>query len=388
MLTIMKKAPTLFLFLILSATVFAQRIDTLTFFSQSFKQERMVYVQTPEFYKYQSSLVQLPLIYVLDGQHEWLVDPILNTIRYLQYTHDIPQAIVVIIPLSNRNIECQFDRIDGDPSALHTFITEDLSPVLSAYNPGDYKTIIGHSFSASFALYSFLKAPDYYSAVIAHSPLDQLEDLISGLQGNEKIDLKKIFLSVGGIAMDKDYYHRYVYDRLKTKFPSFFNQVNTFEAEYSRHTAVPIVATPSFLAQLFEPFSSRYSNIAKVDDEYKLITTPTSVEDEVHTLNAASTIGLYPCCPEIPDLNGLASKYVQNGLNAYGIAVYEIGITYFPKYYEFHLSLYDLYLATDKGKAKYHLDTALELLQTLETDLPERQELMDAIQVEKKNNNW
>jgi hypothetical protein len=384
----MKEKLIIFLALFISMSVYGQKTDTITFFSQTFQQERTVYIRTPEFYKYQSDSVKLPVIYILDGQHEWFVNPLISTIKYLQYTHEIPQALLVIIPHIDRNTECGIENLKGEILPLHKFITEELDKQLKSYNPNDYRLIIGHSFSASFALYSYLKNIDFYSAVIANTPLDHFEELISELEKNNKTDYRKILISIGGIALDKDHYHRREFDMLKLKYSTFFNSINIFEANQSAHNAVPIVATPFFLTNIFENFSSRYTKIAEVNDEYKLTEKPKSVKDEIRKIEQASMIGTSKYCPEIPDINGLASRYLSSGLNEYGISVYEMGIKYFPKYFEFHLGLYELYLPTDKMKAKYHLNTASTLLETVENDLPEQQEILSEINAERKKNGW
>jgi len=384
----MKEKLTIILTLFISVSLYGQKTDTITFFSQAFQQERTVYIQTPEFYKYQSDSVKLPVFYILDGQHEWFVNPVKNTIKYLQYTHEIPQALLVIIPHNDRNTECGIENLQGEILPLHKFITEELEQELKLYNTNKYRIIIGHSFSASFALYSYLKNLEFYSAVIANSPLDHLEELVLELEKNTKTDFREISISIGGIAMDKDFYHRREFDKLKSKYPIIFNSINIFEADNSAHNAVPIVATPSLLTKIFEKFSSRYTNIAAVNDEYKLVTNPKSVKDEITKIERASTLGNSNYCPEIPDINGLASRYLSSDLVEYGISIYEMGIKCFPNYYEFHLALYELYLPTNKKKAKDHLDTAVDLLETLEVDLPEKQEILNEINSERQKNGW
>jgi len=384
----MKEKLIIILTLLISIGVYGQTTDTITFFSQAFQQERTIYIRTPEFYKYQSDAVKLPVIYILDGQHEWFVNPLLTTVRYLQYTHEIPQALLVVIPHNDRNTECGIKSLEGEVLPLHKFITEEVDKQLLPYNPSGFKAIIGHSYSASFALYSYLKSPEFYSAVIANTPLDYFEELIEELQKSKNADYRKISISTGGIALDKDYNHRREFDKLKSKYSTFFNSVNVFLADQSSHNAVPIVSTPFFLTDIFSDFSSRFSGIAKVNDEYQLIEIPKSVEAELTKIEEVSMIDNSKYCPEIPEINGLASRYLSSGLDQYGISIYELGIHYFPNYYDFHLALYDLYLPTDKIKAQHHLNTATKLLERLENDLPEQQEVLNEINEERKKNGW
>lgn len=384
----MKIELTLILILFFADIVFGQKTDTLKFHSKAFNSERTIYVTTPEFYKYQSKEVRLPVVYLLDGQHEWFVNPVQNTICYLQYTHQIPQAIVVTIPLENRNKECGIKTLDGEELPLYKFITNEVDEKIREYQPGKYKILIGHSFSASFSLYSYLNNPAYFSAVLAHTPLDSFRELILAFGAKEKTDKQKIFISVGGKAKHEDFYHRKTFDILKEEFPTFFNSIHTFVAEDAGHNAVPILATPNLLTKLFSEFNGRYSQIALVDNDYKIINKPKSVEDEISKIENASKIGdnFYP--PEIADLNGLASQYWNSDLNGYAIAIYEMGVKYYPNYYEFHLQLYELLLPTYKDRAKKHLNRAEELLNTVETNLSDKQNILNEISNEKIKNGW
>lgn len=379
---------TLILTLYISTSVFGQKTDTLKFYSKAFNSERIVYVTTPEFYKYQSEEVKLPVIYILDGQHEWFVNPVQNAIRYLQYTHQIPQAIVVTIPLINRNKECGIKTFEGDELPLYKFITDEVDEKIRQYTPNKYKILIGHSFSASFSLYSYLKNPTYFSAVIANTPLDSFKELILAFEKNEKTDKRNIFISVGGNAKHEDFYHRKAFDALKKEFPTFFGSIHTFVAENAGHNAVPILATPNLLTKLFSEFNERYSGIALVDNDYKIINKPNSIEDEINKIENASKIGdnFYP--PEIADLNGLASRYWNSDLTGYAIAIYEMGTNYYPDYYDFHLQLYELLLPTDKERAKKHLNRAYELLNTVETNHQTKNDIIEEINKEKIKNGW
>lgn len=381
----MKNKLTITLAMFVSTLLFGQKTDTLTFYSEAFNQTRTVYIKTPRIYKYRSDSTQLPVIFILDGQHEWFVNPILTNIEYLQYTHAIPSAIVVVIPHTNRVAECGIRDISAD-LPLNRFITQELNENLKPYNPHDFKVIIGHSFSASFALYSHLTSSNYYSAVVANSPLDKLEALIEALEKNRAIDRSKIAISVG--AKHKDSFHRNEFDRLKLKHASFFESINTFEADYASHNALPIIATPFILTKIFDDFSFRYRGIARVNEEYKLISSPKSVPEEVESVLFASKIGSYYYPPEIPDINGIASRYLYSNYDEHALKFYELGLTYYPKFYGFHFSLYELLLVKDKQRAKGHLNEAERLLENIEAHSIEKTKMLDKIKSEKLKNGW
>ncbi|MBI1193756.1 MAG: hypothetical protein GC205_11375 [Bacteroidetes bacterium] len=375
------------IFLLITGNAFSQQTDTLTFFSKAFGQECSVVIHLPEFYEYKADTVQLPVVYVLDGQHEWFVDPLLTTLHYLQYTHQIPSVLTVVIPHNNRNQECAVPSLE-ESLPLDRFITEDLEGQLAAYRPNPYRILIGHSLSALFALYSAQRNPDFYTAVLSCTPPGEFEDLIPRFTTAERYNLDRIYLAIGGLGKEKDYYHRRVYDELKQRYPSFFSAIHTFEADFAAHNAVPIVAIPAFLTELFSDFSSRYIKIAEVDMEYKLVQMPTSIEAELASIRQASRLGDYYYAPQLSDINGLASRYYASGLMDYSAAIYELGIKYFPKYFEFYLSLYDSYLDTDIDRAKFCLLKAEELLRLLEMGHTDTQEILDAVLEERAAQGW
>lgn len=384
----MKDFLTLTTVLLIAVVSTAQQTDTLRFYSEAFAADREIYVSTPESYKYRSDKLSLPVYYILDGQHEWFVNPLLSAIEYLQYTHQIPEAIIVSIPLENRYEECAIQSLKGSKLPLHNFITEEVEQQLQKYRANPYKIIIGHSFSASFALYSHLVAPNYYSAIIAHTPLDHFKELVEAFEEERETDLSKISISIGGKAEHQDYYHRQAFDRLQEEFPEFFSSINAFIADDAGHNAVPIVATPYLLNKIFSAFNDRFSSIAKVDQEYKLISEPGTISEEMQKLLAASYLGEHYYAPEIAELNGLASRYWNSDLTDYTTAVYVKALSFYPKYYDFYLQLYELLLPTDERQAKRHLGKALELVNSLETDSVEKQQIIEEINQEKLNNGW
>ena len=129
-------------------------------------------------------------------------------IKYLQYTHQIPQAIIVTIPLINRYKECGIISLNENELPLQKFITQEVDEKIKQYHPSKYKMLIGHSFSASFALYAYLKAPNYYSSVIANTPSDSFKELIVAFEANQEIDKSRISISIGGEESNEDYFHR------------------------------------------------------------------------------------------------------------------------------------------------------------------------------------
>lgn len=363
-----------------AAVLFAQERDTLVFESEIFGTERTLIIQKPEFYKYADEDVELPVIIVLDAQHEWFIEPTLNTIRYLQYTHEIPNALVVAIPLTDRVQECAILDLSDETLPLHRFITEEVLQHLRPYSTNPQRILIGHSFSASFALYSSLKAPDFYAAVIAHSPLDKLESVIKALSEQDQQEAQ-ICISMGGPQRVKDQYHRNAYEGVRLKYPDFFKDVLTYESPTASHTAIPISANPILLSQLFNDFSLRLASTARVDLNYQLVDTPASVAEEMAKVNAIFSQSSFQVPLEVAEINGLASRYWNSGYLDHTQAVYEKGVELYPTYFEFHWMLG--LLAQEKeeyARAKSHLEKAKDLLLKMESGSPEQEEYLEEIQ--------
>ena len=376
-------------FLLYSCLGFAQQIDTLIFYSSIFEEDRELRIHLPEFYKYASQELQFPIIYALDGQHPWFIEPLKNTARYLQYTHEIPQAIIVEIPHSDRVEESLFPASMLENTDLHSFIQTEVDSLLKVYRPGDVRILIGHSFTASFALYSFFKSPDFYSAVIAHSPLYRVESLTDSLRMLPLPQQKRIYLSIGGLANGKDSIHRLPYERLKLLYPEFFENIHTYEADLSSHNALPIVANPYFLSLLFNNFSRRFSSIAAVDLEYSLIETPLSPEKEWHKVESHSLLLGKPYPAEIPDINGIISRYTNSDFLDHSEWLLKQALRYYPHYYDFHWQLYDIYWSQGKfEKAREHLLEAYSLIDTMEREAEDWQVLLGDIDAELEKRNW
>ena len=359
----------------------AASIDTISIPSPNFHQVRKVYIKTPDNKKYASDKVKYPVLYLLDAQQEWLTNPLLSEIEYLQYTHDIPQMIIVMVPLVNREKECREGLQDREKSPLLEFLMMETEAALQSYNPSGLRILLGHSFSASFALSAYLKKPDFFDIVIAHSPIDRLESLL--LQFDTAYADKTTipaYLSFGSTHSSKDYWHRTIFNELKTKHQSVMNKLHIITSDVASHTSVPLITTPEILSKIFLPFSLRFDPIGKIDNEYKLLEKPGTTNELLTEINNNSTLydEFYP--PEIAEINGIGSRFYENGYMDHALAVWEeIGLNYYPNYYEFHLNVGELYLKKNPEKAALHLKIARLLIEDANMPVTEKAELLEAI---------
>ncbi|MBP7168348.1 MAG: hypothetical protein KBB64_11845, partial [Bacteroidia bacterium] len=224
--------------------------DTISIPSPNFHQVRKIYIKTPEIKKQASDKVRYPVLYLLDAQQEWLTNPLLSEIEYLQYTHDIPQMIIVMVPLVNREKECREGLQDREKSPLLEFLMMETEAALQSYNPSGLRILLGHSFSASFALSAYLKKPAFFDIVIAHSPIDRLESLLLKFDSAyaDKTTIPA-YLSFGSTHSSKDYWHRTIFNELKTKHQSVMNKLHIITSDVASHTSVPLITTPEILSK-------------------------------------------------------------------------------------------------------------------------------------------
>ena len=360
----------------------AQHTDTLRFNSAAFGTERTVVVHLPEFHRYASPEVRMPVIILLDGQHEWFVDPLLNDIRFLQYTHMVPQAIVVSVPHANRVEESAPDSIAQPGMPLLELLTKELPPLLERYDPGDLTVLVGHSFTASFALHAALAAPGEFDAVIALSPLHLVEHSVPRVADRlEREASERVLVAVGGAHRLQDGGHHADLSKAVTAARIDRTQGRLLFREYpsAGHTSLPIIAFPDLLATLFTPYAVRDS-LAPVDGEYKLTSVPPSPEVLMERVATNCRFGNSVLPWDVAEINGLASRLYSSGYLEQATAVYRRAVQLYPKLYEFHWSLGELLLEQDHPDAMKSLQEALRLLDSEEPGLPERMEIKGEIE--------
>ncbi|MCU0319685.1 MAG: esterase family protein [Flavobacteriales bacterium] len=340
--------------------LWAQRSDTLRFRSAAFGTEREVVVHLPEFHRLASDQVRMPVFILLDGQHEWFIDPLLNDIRFLQYTHQVPQAIVVTVPHVDRVVESAPDSITQPTMPLLELLTKELPPLLRPYDPGDVTVLVGHSFTASFALYAYLAAPDSFDAVIALSPLHLVERSLPLVADR----LQRV--------KDERVLHSAQVERTNTRllfreFPS------------AGHTSLPIIAFPDLLATLFTPYALRDS-LAAVDGNYKVVRPPPSPAQLVQQLEDSWAFldGTLPW--DLAEANGLLSRLEASGYMDHVEFLLRRIITLYPNDYYFHVWLGQVLLERDPVAARASLLKAREVQDRHAREEPDYEEMKAEIE--------
>jgi len=105
------------------------------------------------------------------------------------------------------------------------------------------------------------------------------------------------------------------------------------------------------------------------------VNEPESIEIEIEKVKKRSYLGSSYYPPELPEINGVASRYQNSGYNDHAKALYHWGVELFPKSFDFYLQLADLSYEDDPEQCKNYLDRVLELLATVDSDLEDRSDI-------------
>jgi predicted alpha/beta superfamily hydrolase len=362
---------------LLSALGTAQHTDTLRFHSAAFGTEREVVVHLPEFHRYASAEVRLPVIIVLDGQHEWFVQPVVNDIRYLTFTKELPQCITVEVPHADRISECRIPEGEGPEPALLRMLVDELPGLLQPYHPSGFQLLIGHSFAASFALYAFAQHPERFPVVLAHTPGNGSDGHLARVRQRLQEDPHRaVYLSVGGPELQKDkWHHGWVTEALRKEgLPGDLPNFVFREVPHAAHNAVPIRATPEFLSHCFNTFSLR-DTLVRVNMNYELEEPPPPVAELLRQIeeNLAWRGTTIPW--ELPEINGMASRIMTGDHPEQLLAVYQRGVELYPSNWEFHAAVGELLLDSDPEKGKASLRRSLALLEEYNKHEPDYLEI-------------
>lgn len=167
------KSKLLLLLAFISSSVFAQRFDE-PFESQKLGGVRDITVIVPPSYE-SSKDKKYPVFVVLDS--EYLLDPVMGTMKYGAYWDDLPEVIIVGInqnKANEREYDSQFDE-DGLPTEqgakFFEFIGIELLPYIEKkFRVAPYRLIVGHDLTAGFLNAYLYKDNPVFNAYLCLSP--------------------------------------------------------------------------------------------------------------------------------------------------------------------------------------------------------------------------
>jgi predicted alpha/beta superfamily hydrolase len=151
--------------------------ETIKLKSAILDEERTLQISLPD--EYQNSREKYPVIYLLDGESQFAHT--VGAVRFLGKVNQMPQAIIVGIPNTNRNRDLSpptskaqdLKTLPGGGGAgkFLSFLIDELRPSINRdYRTQPYNILFGHSGAGLFVIHTFLNRPDAFSTYIASSP--------------------------------------------------------------------------------------------------------------------------------------------------------------------------------------------------------------------------
>ncbi len=151
--------------------------ERLSLRSETLNEDRSVLVYLPE--SYQSSGFRYPVLYLLDGDPEFLHS--VGIVEFLAGTDQIPELIVVgvantirsrdLTPESEDTEETEFWPAVGGADQFLEFFREELIPFVDdSYRTVPYRIIRGQSFGGLLAIHDYMSSSPTFNAYFTSSP--------------------------------------------------------------------------------------------------------------------------------------------------------------------------------------------------------------------------
>lgn len=227
-----------------TSTLFGQniaRVENVQIHSKALKQDREIIVYTPIDYDYRKN-EYFNVIYVFDSHNREFFDYTSSIISFL--TDNTKSFIVVgitspynekldyarnndLLPvLETENSIDRYGKYSGNADQFFDFVSTEIIPYVdSHYRTLNQRIAVGHSLSASFVLYSFIKNPDLFNDYIAISPNlaydnDKLANKLVNFDYSKLNRLTYLYLSNANEGID--YWKKW--KSARDNVYSFFNQ--------------------------------------------------------------------------------------------------------------------------------------------------------------------
>ncbi len=273
----------------ISFNLTAQENRTIEFNSKILSEKRVINIYIPE--SYNTLEKSYPVIYSLDGEYAKL--SLNGTMDYYSFWDKTPECIIVSIDQNyldtvenkyKRWIDCSYSSDSGLPKNkgidFKKFISNELVPFIdSSYRTTDFRTIIGHSFTANYVNYFLLDKEPLFNGYVAISPyyasngLDTLKTIVENLK-------KPIFYYVATGEKDLSGHIKSVseFDKLFAKIDNenFVYEMFDMENNNATHYTIFPIAIPAAIEHLFSAYSpineNEFRRILKVDNKIDYLT--------------------------------------------------------------------------------------------------------------------
>lgn len=280
----------IFTLLFLTASLFstAQENMEIEFNSQILSENRTISIHIPKSYK--TSEKSYPVIYCLDGEYTKFV--VNGTVDYYSFWDKIPECIVVSIDQNymdtleqryKRWIDCSYNSESGLPKnkgiTFKNFISKELIPFIdSSYRTTNFRTLVGHSFTANYINYFLLDSQPVFTGYVAISPyyaskgLDLIKTVIQNLKtpilyyvACGENDLSGHIKSVS--QFDKEF--------SEVENENFAYKMFLMENNEATHSTIFPIALPDAIEHIFSLYSpineSEFERILKMENKIEYL---------------------------------------------------------------------------------------------------------------------
>ena len=273
-----------FLFISLTFTLSAQENKTIDFDSKILSETRSINIHIPA--SYNTSIKSYPVIYSFDGEYTKFA--LNGTVDYYSFWNKIPECIVVSIDQNymdsvenkyKRWIDCSYSWTSGFPKdkgiAFKEFISKELIPFIdSSFRTTNFRTIIGHSFTANFVNYFLLDEHPVFKGYVAISPyyatnsLDSLKSVVDGLKTPIFYYVASGEKDLSGHIQSVNEFHKQ-FDKVANK-NFHYNKFEMKNNQATHYTIFPI-ALSSAIEHIFAGYTeiddNELDNILKTQDK-------------------------------------------------------------------------------------------------------------------------
>lgn len=366
--------------------------DTLRFNSPNLQESILLNLHLPETFKYASKDTKFPVFIIFDSQHQNTYPSLIKALDMLTNDAQIPEAIVVGIPFNykNRFYLTSHQKQKGDSLSgierMDKFIFSELLPSIhNQYKGNDFLCLIGHSRTAYLVNYLAYTHPSETRIAISTSGFfDQenitLEKFASFLTDSNNFAKKfQYYYSAGTTREEASYFSPYSsLDSLLNLKPKP-QQVETkfFPVEYANHISNYWMSVPLAIIQGFQKYNELFDiwlheKMNAPMDEVDLKNYKNDLEKLGKELNTTFN-------PSVTHIYSFAS-YLLNSKKDPEIAIefFELGLQYYPEFYEFYIEIIDLYKAQkDKENMQAYAIKLQDLLLTSKVlDEVQKKEIM------------
>ncbi len=216
--------------------------------SEHLQDKRSIFVSKPK--DYDITTRDFPVILILDG--DFFFELISSTSKYLAYSHQMDDSVVVAIPQKHRHQELK----GAGVVAFREFIKHEVIPLVSAnFRVNSHRILIGHSLGGSFALDTMINDHELFNAYVAISPVVDSEGTPSIKQIGEFLAQQQgqtyLYLSKGNESGHYESTIPQLGEKIK-KLSKDKRKLNYKEYPNETHGTVPLVVITDSMRDLYD----------------------------------------------------------------------------------------------------------------------------------------